>query len=462
MKNIRYRIWLGRMLAAGLAVSFPAGIGVITAYAAPEYVTAYAVIQNQPDSTDVRQITGAVPLVPAVGQTVSAGSVEVPAAPVTGQTASAGVQAPPDQTVSAGFQAPSGQAAFAGFQAPSDQTVSAGTQAPSDQTVSVGTQAPSGQTASAGTQTAPSGQTSTGTITAGQTLYQTPGPSAGSITTEGEKSSPPHDAILGGATLTMFNSQSESQMLSIILQTSQGSLIVVDGGLGADGDYLRSQIQARGGHVAAWLITHPHGDHAGALYKILQDEAAGYASGITIDGIYYSFAAPEWYTVHDPSEVTMAHSIIGTFAGLPGTMLHQVTRGQTIQVDDVTIQVMNDRYELGSDKGNNAGIVYKAYVNGKSILFLGDMAEEGGNRLLAEVGAEGLKSDIVQMAHHGQNGVSEAVYQAISPSICLWPTPQWLWDNSGARYTIPSTKSWMSRLGVQYHYCMKDGDQVIR
>ena len=143
-------------------------------------------------------------------------------------------------------------------------------------------------------------------------------------------------------------------------------------------------------------------------------------------------------------------------------MLHQVTRGQTIQVDDVTIQVMNDRYELGSDKGNNAGIVYKAYVNGKSILFLGDMAEEGGNRLLAEVGAEGLKSDIVQMAHHGQNGVSEAVYQAISPSICLWPTPQWLWDNSGARYTIPSTKSWMSRLGVQYHYCMKDGDQVIR
>ena len=158
----------------------------------------------------------------------------------------------------------------------------------------------------------------------------------------------------------------------------------------------------------------------------------------------------------------MAHSMIGTLAGLPQTMLHPVSRGQTIQVDDVTILVLNDRYELGSDKGNNAGIVYKLYVNGRSILFLGDMGYEGGNRLLADVGAEALKSDIVQMAHHGQNGVGQAVYQAIDPSICLWPTPDWLWNNSGNRYKIAETKGWISRLNVQKHYCMKDGDQIIR
>lgn len=158
----------------------------------------------------------------------------------------------------------------------------------------------------------------------------------------------------------------------------------------------------------------------------------------------------------------MAHSIIGTFAGLPQTMLHPVGRGQTIQVDDVTIQVMNDRYELASDKGNNASIVYKVYVNGKSILFLGDLGEEGGTRLLNEVGAQNLKSDIVQMSHHGQGGVNEAFYQAVSPSICLWPTPQWLWNNEGARYKIPQTKAWMGKLNVQKHYVMKDGDQVLR
>lgn len=331
------------------------------------------------------------------------------------------------------------------------------------------------QTVTAGqggsTDAAGQGSQHSGTITAGQSgsvpAGSGSGPSMyGNIVTEGEKAQMgqqvPQESILGGATLTMLNSQSASQMLSAILQTSQGKLIVVDGGLGADGDYLRSQIQARGGHVAAWLITHPHGDHVGALYKILQDEANGIPSGITIDGIYYSFAAPEWYTVHDPEEMTMAHSIIGTFAGLPQTMLHTVGRGQTIQVDDVTIQVMNDRYELASDKGNNSSIVYKLYVNGKSILFLGDMGFEGGNRLLNEVGAEGLKSDIVQVAHHGQGAAGEEVYKAINPSVCLWPTPQWLWNNEGNRYKIPETKNWLSRLNVQKHYAMKDGDQVIR
>lgn len=313
--------------------------------------------------------------------------------------------------------------------------------------------------------TADAGSTSSGVLTAGSAAVMSinQGPSMyGTILTEAEKGAVlPQEAMLGGASLTMLNSQSESQMLSAIIQTSQGNLIVVDGGLGADGDYLKSQILARGGHVSAWLITHPHGDHVGALYKILQDEAAGNASGITIDGIYYSFAERDWYSVHDKEEVTMAHSIIGTFEGLPQSMLHTVSKGQTIPVDDVTILVMNDRYELASDKGNNAGIVYKVYVNGKSILFLGDMAEEGGNRLLADVGAEFLKSDIVQMAHHGQNGVGEAVYQAIDPTVCLWPTPKWLWENSGNRYRIAETKNWLSRLNTQKHYCMKDGDQTI-
>lgn len=313
-------------------------------------------------------------------------------------------------------------------------------------------------------ETASSGKTS-GVVTAGGNASSgtSHGPSIyGNIVTEAEKGNAvPQEALLGGASLTMLNSQSDSQMLSAIIQTSQGSLIVVDGGLGADGDYLKSQIQARGGHVSAWLITHPHGDHVGALYKILQDEAAGIPSGITIDSIYYSFADRNWYTLHDKEEVTMAHSIIGTFEGLPQSMLHTVSKGQTIQVDDVTILVMNDRYELASDKGNNAGIVYKVYVNGKSILFLGDMAEEGGKRLLEDVGPELLKSDIVQMAHHGQNGVDESVYQAIDPTICLWPTPKWLWESAGNRYRIAETKNWISKLNAKKHYCMKDGDQVI-
>lgn len=316
-----------------------------------------------------------------------------------------------------------------------------------------------GNTVTAGAQGQQGQQTSgSNTVVAGGGKRTSSGPTVlASITTEGEKGMPT-ESILGGATVTMLNSQTNSQILSVIIQTSQGKLIVVDGGLGEDGDYLLGQIQARGGHVAAWLLTHPHGDHVGALYKILQDGT----QGIQIDGIYYNFAAPEWYQIHDPDEQTMAISLIGTFAGLPQDILHQVSRNQFIQVDDVIIQVMNDRYELSEDKGNNASIVYKMLVNGKAMLFLGDMGEAGGRRLLAEAGPEQLKVDIVQMAHHGQNGVGEEVYKAINPGICLWPTPEWLWNHDGSKWPIAETKAWMTRLGTQKHYVMKDGDQVLR
>lgn len=96
------------------------------------------------------------------------------------------------------------------------------------------------------------------------------------------------------------------------------------------------------------------------------------------------------------------------------------------------------------------------------------MGEEAGRQFLADNSPESLKCDIVQMAHHGQYGVSKEVYQVLQPEICLWSCPQWLWDNdsgsgldSGNWFTL-DTRRWMAELGVPYHVCIKDGDQVIQ
>lgn len=282
------------------------------------------------------------------------------------------------------------------------------------------------------------------------------------IVTEGEKNVASQDAILGGASLTLMGSSSGGQMLSMILQTKSGNLIVIDGGFDTDADRLRSQLKSMGGHVSAWLVTHPHKDHVGALNKLMQENA----NGITIDGIYCSLASPEWYSTYDPSGAEMAHTFISTLSKFPQSRVHAVGKGQTWQVDEVTIQVLNDRYELTNTDnhytGNNAGIVYMLTVNGRRILVLGDMCYEGGEQLLQDVGIPALKADIVQMAHHGQQGVSEQFYQAVQPSVCLWPTPTWLWNADESQYATQTTKRWMNALGVQKHYVMKDGNQVIR
>lgn len=101
------------------------------------------------------------------------------------------------------------------------------------------------------------------------------------------------------------------------------------------------------------------------------------------------------------------------------------------------------------------------------MVFLGDLARAGGAQLMADRDLGALKCTMVQMAHHGQSGVDYEVYKALRPSVCLWPTPQWLWDNdngggagSGIWRTM-ETRNWMVRLGVKTNYCIKDGDQVI-
>ena len=73
-----------------------------------------------------------------------------------------------------------------------------------------------------------------------------------------------------------------------------------------------------------------------------------------------------------------------------------------------------------------------------------------------------------QMAHHGQDGVEMDVYRVIKPEICLWPTPDWLWDNvkngvvdAGPWKTV-TVRKWMEELGVKRNLCVKDGDQVLR
>ncbi len=116
---------------------------------------------------------------------------------------------------------------------------------------------------------------------------------------------------------------------------------------------------------------------------------------------------------------------------------------------------------------NNSSIVFRLDTKDSSVLFLGDLGVEGGNQLMETVPHEMLRCDYVQMAHHGQNGVTKDVYKVISPKCCLWCTPSWLWDNRGPNgydsgdFKTVIVRGWMSELGVKRHYVTKDGPFII-
>ena len=265
----------------------------------------------------------------------------------------------------------------------------------------------------------------------------------------------------GVGELWMLGSATGAQNLSIVIKNPHGKLIVIDGGWEADADKLSSLILQQGGKVDAWLITHPHEDHIGALCAILDDTA----QKIKIDKIYCSLANPDWYRKVSPTGAGIADQLLSAFTKLPvGTVTNNIGRGTEINIDDVNIRVLNNRGVYTYNGVNNSSLVYKIRVSGQSILILGDLAYDGGKDLIKTCTAAELKSDIVQMAHHGQQGVDQDAYALIAPTTCLWPTPAWLWDNdngggigSGPWGTL-TTRAWMDALGVKDNRSLKDGD----
>ena len=117
---------------------------------------------------------------------------------------------------------------------------------------------------------------------------------------------------------------------------------------------------------------------------------------------------------------------------------------------------------------NDTSLVYRVlFPNGKTALFLGDLGLRAGNILAEDFGTY-LKSDIVQMAHHGQNGADENVYRLIRPDVCLWTAPIWLYNNdrgngfNTAHYKTVTVRGWMEKLGVTLHAVEGEGLTVIR
>ncbi len=142
----------------------------------------------------------------------------------------------------------------------------------------------------------------------------------------------------------------------------------------------------------------------------------------------------------------------------------KVCVGDTLVIDEVEIEFLSVPNEnILVNCVNNHSVVFMMTVPGQKLLFLGDLGKEGGDMLAAAYGDK-LKCDVVQMAHHGQCGVGENVYALANAKICLFPTPQWVWENWGAHrepgtgpFRIAETLSYPSVAKAKHIVAWQDG-----
>ena len=268
--------------------------------------------------------------------------------------------------------------------------------------------------------------------------------------------------------LYMLQEQNKGQMMSYIVQTENGKLIVIDGGDRADGKHLKDMLFQLGGSkpcVDLWLLTHPHTDHIDALLEILEDPGM-----LHVEKIYDHFVSEEFMAMYEAKAVGDAKSLkrYNEWKRKCPEKFADLQEQQTFELDSVKIKVLSvPDGSITKNPINNSSAVFRMDTNQNRVLFLGDLSEEGGDYVLSYVPHEELKANYVQMAHHGQEGVKKEFYKIVNPSVCLWNTPEWLWQNdfgngynTGPFLTL-EVRKWMEELGIKKHYITKDGEHVI-
>ena len=246
---------------------------------------------------------------------------------------------------------------------------------------------------------------------------------------------------------------------SYVFQMNNGKVVVMDGGVKEENPYLKGFLAALGNEVEAWFISHPHGDHMGALNHILMDPGE-----IRISTIYHSPLSADFYKENEAQQATLTGEFYSNLEK-SGIQVVEITEpGRIIEIDRTKFKILSVANEdITINAYNNSSMAIRVWDAKKSMLFLGDMGSEAGDRLLEGPFRKELDCDYLQMAHHGQNGVSKDFYRTVKFTACLWPTPSWVYENdqgkgynTGTLQTI-EIRNLIDSLGIREQYVSFEG-----
>lgn len=263
---------------------------------------------------------------------------------------------------------------------------------------------------------------------------------------------------LGGNIIYQVPSITTAQNMCYIIKNNEGKIFVLDGGFAQDAAIVENIIKMLmpvNPTVELWLISHGHGDHMQVIASIINNNI------IKINNICYDIPAQQYWDMYEPSTEGNSNRA-ALFAAINNAGIPVITpqEGQVLEYGSLKFKILYvPDLTITENFGNNTSVVYKMITDDKDILFLGDLGQEGGSKLLEEH-EDDIKCEIVQMAHHGQNGVNRDVYIAINPQIALWPTPGDLWNNVNPAWKTLEVRGWMEAIRTE-NYVTKDGIAML-
>ena len=250
---------------------------------------------------------------------------------------------------------------------------------------------------------------------------------------------------------------------SYVFRMNNGKVAVMDGGVKEEAAFLRGFLAALGNYVDVWFVSHPHPDHIGALTAILKAP-----NGIRIGKVCHCEFSPAFYG-SEPDYKAAAEEFYATLKESGVSVVNVTEPGMVIALDQTRFKILGVKNEdLLVNPYNNSSMVIRVWDSKKSIVFLGDCGREEGDRLLNGPYRSDLDCDYLQMAHHGQNGVSKDFYRTIKFNACLWPSPSWVYNNDVGKgynthtFETVGIRNLVDSLGIKTNYVSCEGLSKIK
>ena len=216
-----------------------------------------------------------------------------------------------------------------------------------------------------------------------------------------------------------------------IVTLSDGRLLIVDSGNNKKHDLLLSEMRRVSGEehptVAAWIFTHFHQDHVGGFVDFVLD---GYLSEITLESIIYNF--PEQQVLDTASSIDIANmKVWEEVLSKTECVVYTARSGNLYAFSGCEIEILTVYEDLmpynvyyDKDDTNSTSMIFTLTLNGKKFTVTGD-ASQPVTTLAARRFKEYLRSDILQLSHHGkgdsEKGNSADFYRYVGASTVFVP-----------------------------------------